>query len=333
MGDKVFVIGAGGWGTALSLVLRANGKKVSLWEFDPAYAARLKAERTNSKFLPGVDLPAGLEVVTTFEALKAASVAVLATPTMHARRVLEAAKPFFPKGCLLINVAKGIEQASLLTMSQVVAGSLKGLDYSFATLSGPSHGEEVARQVPTTVVAASKDKGAAERAQKLFNNPFFRVYTSSDLMGVELGGSVKNVIALAAGIADGLGVGDNTKAALMTRGLAEMTRLGTALGAKAATFAGLAGMGDLVVTCMSRHSRNRGVGEQLGKGRRLKDILAGMDMVAEGVGTAVSAKGLAEKAGVEMPICFEVNKVLFEDKPAKQALTDLMTRAPKSEEV
>lgn len=333
MGEKIFIIGAGGWGTALSLVLLANKKKVFLWEFDPSYAERLRAERTNSKFLPGVALPESLEVVTGFEGLKGADAVFLASPTPHMRRVLELARPHIRPGSLLVNVAKGIEQESLLTMSQVAAQALKGLDYSLVTLSGPSHGEEVARQVPTTVVAASRDRAAAEKTQKLLNNAIFRVYTSSDLLGVELGGSVKNVIALAAGIADGLGLGDNTKAALMTRGLAEMTRLGTALGAKPATFAGLAGMGDLVVTCMSRHSRNRGVGEQLGRGRKLKDILAGMDMVAEGVHTAVSAKGLAERAKVEMPICFEVNKVLFEDKPAKKALMDLMTRAPKSEEV
>jgi len=335
MTQRSFVLGAGGWGTALAQVLASKGQPVTLWEFDASYAAVLRDRRENPRFLPGVPLEKGIEIATSFEALTQSQLVVLAAPSAHLRGVLEQARPYFRPGQLLVNVAKGLERGSLLTMSQVVRQALDGPGTGFrvrlATLSGPSHAEEVARRVPTTVVAASDDPEAAREAQHRFSTAFFRVYTSSDLPGVELGGSLKNVIALAAGIVDGLGLGDNTKAALMTRGLAEMTRLGLSLGAQSGTFAGLAGMGDLVVTCMSRHSRNRSVGERLGRGERWEDIRQGMQQVAEGVFTAVAARDLAVRQGVEMPICAEAYAVLFDNKDPRQALHDLMTRSLKEE--
>ncbi len=335
MPEETFVLGSGGWGTALALLLESKGNPTTLWGFEAAQVARMRETRANPDFLPGARLPGALKLVSDFSALAEAGAVVLAVPSKFMRPVLEAARPFFRPGQLLVNVAKGVEQDSLLTMSEVIRQALEpsgsGFRFQLVTLSGPSHAEEVFRGVPTTVVAASDDEKASARAQELFTTPTFRVYTSPDLKGVELGGSLKNVVALAAGIVDGLDLGDNTKAALMTRGLAEMTRLGTALGAKGATFAGLAGMGDLVVTCMSRHSRNRSVGERLGKGEKWADIQKGMVQVAEGVTTAVSSRGLAGKAGVEMPICAEVYRVLFEAKPPRQALMELMSRAPKAE--
>lgn len=332
---KTFVIGAGGWGTALAMVLEKNGHQVSLWEYDKAYANEVRESRENSRFLKGVKLPDGLEIVTDFMDLESAELVLLVTPSAHLRATLARCLDEINKDQVLVIATKGVERGSLMTMSQVAEevfrDAKKDAPY-LASLSGPSHAEEVARRVPTTVVAAAEGK-AAEVVQKAFNNDLFRVYTTSDHLGVEIAGSLKNVIAVAAGIADGLGLGDNSKAALMTRGLAEISRLGVEMGADQNTFAGLAGMGDLVVTCMSKHSRNRGVGERLGKGESLSEIQAGMAMVAEGVVTAESALGLAKKYNVDMPICQAVGEILFQGKDARQALVDLMTREPKSEEV
>jgi glycerol-3-phosphate dehydrogenase (NAD(P)+) len=336
MPEKVTFLGAGGWGTALALLLREQGHQVRLWAHDPKHARELAESRENPAYLPGFRLPADIEVTPDFRCLLEAGVVVLAVPSAHLRKVLEEARPFFRPGQLLVNAAKGIEAGSLLTMSelcrQVLEPKGSGFHCGLATLSGPSHAQEVAARLPASVVAASDEPKAAARTQALFSASWFRVYTSRDLKGVELGGSLKNVIALAAGIADGLGLGHNARAALVTRGLAEITRLGLALGAQASTFAGLAGLGDLVLTCTSGLSRNRALGEALGKGGKWPEAGAGMKQVAEGVGTAVSADQLAARAGVELPICQEVRKVLFEGKAPRQALEALMARSPKPEE-
>jgi len=255
---------------------------------------------------------------------------VIVVPSHVVRSTAKAAAPHWPQGAWAVCASKGLEEETLLRMSQVLGQTLP-LETPLAALSGPSHAEEVSRRMPTTVVSASSDPQTAKKVQHAFHADYFRVYTSSDVVGVELGGSLKNVIAIAAGILDGLGLGDNTKAALMTRGLHEITRLGVALGAKSHTFAGLAGMGDLIVTCMSRHSRNRLLGEKIGKGATLSQALKEMVMVAEGVKTSTAAVALARQAKVEVPITEEVYKVLFEDKPAQQAVTSLLSRAAKSE--
>jgi glycerol-3-phosphate dehydrogenase (NAD(P)+) len=336
VGEKVAILGAGGWGTALAILLQSQGHQVSLWAHSKVHAEEMARSRSNPSYLPGASLPPDVQVGSDFTGLVEAQGVVLAVPSAHLRQVLTDARPFFRPGQWLVNVAKGIEQGSLMTMSQVAREVLEprgsGFRCGLATLSGPSHAEEVFHRMPTSVVAASEDARVAARVQAVFSAPWFRVYTSGDMGGVELAGSLKNDIALAAGIADGLGLGDNSKAALITRGLAEMTRLGVARGALAPTFAGLAGLGDLVVTCTSAHSRNRAVGIMLGKGGSWKEIGGGMKQVAEGVGTSISACALAEKAGVEIPICLEVRKMLFEGKAPRRALEDLMARQPKPEE-
>lgn len=336
MAEKIAILGAGGWGTALGILLRAQGHAVSLWAHSESHAAELRQSRKNPAYLPGAELPPDISIKSDFSDLVEAKLVVLAVPSAHLRQVLTDSRPFFRPGQILVNVAKGIEQGSLMTMSQVARQVLEpkgsGFRFSLATLSGPSHAEEVFHGMPTTVVAASEDARTAAKVQETFSTPRFRIYTSADLAGVELAGSLKNVMAVAAGIVDGLGLGDNSKAALITRGLAEMTRLGVALGAAAPTFAGLAGLGDLVVTCTSAHSRNRAVGVLIGKGGKWPQISGTMKQVAEGVGTSVSACALAEKAGVEMPICREVRMMLFEGKAPRQALEDLMARQPKPEE-
>lgn len=328
---KVSVIGAGGWGTTLAILLCEKGNDVIMWEYFPDYARVLAEKRENIKFLKGVKIPDKIDITGDLKkAVESSDTVVMAVPSHAFRQVLGNIKVFDYKKKFFISVIKGIEQKTLLRMSQVakdVLGKVK-----FAVISGPSHAEEVSRKVPTAVVAASDNKALAKEAQELFYTDNLRVYTNSDVTGVELGGSVKNVIAIAAGILDGLGAGANTKAALITRGLAEMKRLGKALGAKEATFFGLSGIGDLVVTCESGFSRNRTVGEQLGKGRKLKEILSGMEMVAEGVKTTESVYMIAEKHRVEMPIIREAYEVLYKDKPPKQSIMDLMTRKLKSEE-
>lgn len=329
---KAGVLGAGSWGTALAMIFRWNGHEVALWARDPELAHRLATEKRNERYLPGVVLPDGVCVSCSMEeAFAGAEFLVVAAPSHVLRPLLKAIPAaVLAKDCVVISAVKGIENDSFLRMSQVI-GEVLGERLPVVALSGPSHAEEVSRKIPTAVVAASPDLEVAKRAQAVLMGPTFRVYTHHDITGVELGGALKNIIALAAGIGDGAGFGDNTKAALMTRGLVEITRLGQRMGADPMTFAGLSGMGDLFVTCMSRHSRNRSVGEQIGRGRRLHEVLAGMQMIAEGVRTTQAAHALAQKIGVEMPITHEVYQVLFEDKPPVAAVSNLMTREAKVE--
>jgi len=330
---KITILSDGGWGSALSKVLCDNGHQVVMWGAFPEYIEEMKTTRENRKFLRGVKLHDALEFDSCMaSAVKDADLLVLATPTQYLRGVLTQLREVYSAGsnALLVNVAKGIEENTWLRISQMVAEILPEAPY--AVLSGPSHAEEVARQVPTAVVAASAKNEYAELVQKAFMNKYFRVYTGSDVVGVELGGALKNVIAIAAGIIDGMKLGDNTKAALMTRGVAEVGRLGEALGGSAQTFAGLSGIGDLIVTCCSGHSRNRYVGEELGRGRKLNEIIQSMNMVvAEGVRTSIGAYTLARKVNVQTPIIDEIYAVVHNDFDALKALEKLMNREGKNE--
>ncbi len=329
---KITVLNDGAWGTALSLVLVDNKHDVTMWGPFPEYINEMAVSRVNSKFLPCVKLDDRLKFEADIAAaVKDSEAILLASPSQYLRGVLEKFKPFFePSKQLIINVAKGIEVDTWLRMSEVVRDILGECRY--AVLSGPSHAEEVSRKVPTLVVAASANIADAEIVRDFFMNDYFRVYTTTDILSVELGGALKNVMAVAAGIIDGMKLGDNPKAALITRGIAEMSRLGVALGGNAQTFAGLSGVGDLIVTCTSGHSRNRHVGECLGKGQKLDEIISAMGMVvAEGVVTAKGAKHLADCAGVETPIITEIYNILYQNKSAVEAVYELMTRAPKAE--
>ena len=329
---KISVLSDGGWGTALSVVLCDNGHGVTLWGPFPDYLGEMRRTRRNDQFLKGVELPAALALESDLaRACVGADLVVLAAPSQYMRSLLQRLCSV-PRSSDLIylNVAKGIDTESCKRMSELVAEILGGVRY--AILSGPSHAEEVARRIPTAVMTASGDVAAAGAVQRTFMNHYLRIYTSDDVIGAELGGALKNILALAAGILDGMGMGDNTKAALMTRGIVEMARLGQALGGKAETFSGLSGIGDLIVTCTSRHSRNRHVGEELGKGRKLDEIQHEMGLVvAEGVKTASSAYQLARRVGVETPIIDEVYASLYENKDPRQALRDLMLRDAKPE--
>jgi glycerol-3-phosphate dehydrogenase (NAD(P)+) len=330
---RIGVLGAGGWGTALSLMLNQNGHDVSLWEFLPEYAAVLDKTRRNPDFLPGVTIPD--EVLITSEldsAVSGKDILLVTLPSHVVGPVADRISAGRIGDAVVVSASKGIENDSLMRMSQVLTERIHGLSMErVVVLSGPSHAEEVSRGIPTVVVAACSSVESAKRVQDVFHGPAFRVYTSSDVVGVELGGSFKNIIAIAAGISDGVGFGDNTKAAIMIRGIVEITRLGAAMGANPSTFAGLSGMGDLIVTCTSRHSRNRYVGEQMGAGKSLEEILKSMKMVAEGVRTTRSAVDLAAKYNVPMPITTEVFQILFNGKNPKKAVFDLMNRDPKAE--
>jgi glycerol-3-phosphate dehydrogenase (NAD(P)+) len=330
---KIAVLGAGGWGTTLAILLHTNKHQVTLWEYDKLYAESLKKSYLNTLYLPGIKIPDKIFITHDLkEASYKKDFLILAVPSQYLRSIMEKMRPGYIKDTILVSVAKGIENDSLLTMSQMLKGVLPFIDESqIGVLSGPSHAEEVSRKIPTAVVAASKDVHTSRKIQSAFMTSYFRVYSSTDILGVELGGSLKNVIAIGAGIIDGANLGDNTKAAIMTRGIAEMSRLGVAIGAKPETFAGLSGMGDLIVTCMSKHSRNRHVGEQIGSGLKLKNILETMQMVAEGVQTTKSALALGEKNKVETPIIKEVYNILFKDKDPVKATYDLMTRDMKME--
>jgi glycerol-3-phosphate dehydrogenase (NAD(P)+) len=329
---KTTVLSDGGWGTALALLLHGNGHAVTLWGPFADYVEQMRQTRRNPRFLPGAVLPEDLGLTASLEeALAGAELVVLAAPSKFMRGLLEQVAALPDRGNpLWVDVAKGIEIGTGKRVSQMVEELLGPARY--AVLSGPSHAEEVFRQVPTAVVVASADPADADLAQQAFMNENFRVYTVSDVIGVELGGALKNVLALAAGICDGMQLGDNSKAALMTRGIAEMARLGAALGGQPETFAGLSGVGDLIVTCMSQHSRNRHVGEELGRGRSLPEIQAEMGMVvAEGVTTAQSAFELARQAGVPTPIIDEIHDSLYEGKDPRLAVRSLMTREAKPE--
>jgi glycerol-3-phosphate dehydrogenase (NAD(P)+) len=323
---KVVILGDGAWGTALALVLERGGHAVALWSKFPDYAAEMREKRENSKFLPGAALPAAVDVVTG--APPPADLYIAAVPTQFIRPTFTELAPGIPKRALVACVAKGLEQSTGKRPSEIlreVMGKAR-----IVALSGPSHAPEVARGLPASVVAAGEAR-AAKAVQTLFNGTSVRVYTSGDLLGVELGGALKNVIALAAGITDGMGLGYNTKAALLTRGIVEMARLGVAMGARKQTFFGLSGIGDLITTTTFPAGRNLSVGRALGEGRKLDEILGAMHSVAEGVWTTKAAVALAKKHGVDMPITEELNKILYEGKPAKEALRDLMKRDQKAE--
>lgn len=327
---KISVLGAGSWGTALAVLLYNNGHEVTLWSALADEVKMLSEKREHETKLPGVRLPDNMEITTDLEkSLLDPDVAVLAVPSPFTRSTAHQMSSFTRKGQVVVNVAKGVEEHTLMTLSEIISEEIPQADV--CVLSGPSHAEEVGKGIPTTCVVSAEKRETAEFLQGIFMSPVFRVYTTPDILGVELGGALKNVIALAAGTADGLGYGDNTKAALITRGIAEIARLGTKMGAKIETFYGLSGMGDLIVTCASVHSRNRKAGYLMGKGYTMKEAMDEVKMVVEGVYSAKAAKSLAEKFQVEMPIIEEVNKVLFENKPAAEAVQDLMLRDKKVE--
>jgi glycerol-3-phosphate dehydrogenase (NAD(P)+) len=326
--EKVAVVGAGSWGTALSIVLADNGHEVRLWGHKPIQIEEINREHTNKKYLPDIRLPENVVGYSSLEeALSGLEIIVLAVPTKAIREVLGNIKKFQKKPLTIVHVSKGIEPDSLMTISALIEEELPlDLFESIVVLSGPSHAEEVSLRQPTTVTVSSKNMKAAERIQDLFINQHFRVYTNPDIMGVEIGGALKNIIALAAGISDGLGYGDNAKAALITRGLAEIARLGVKMGANPLTFAGLTGIGDLIVTCTSVHSRNWRAGNLLGKGKTLQEVLDNMGMVVEGVRTTKAAWQLAKEYDVNMPITNALYHVLFNNGNAKAAVDELMGR-------
>jgi glycerol-3-phosphate dehydrogenase (NAD(P)+) len=325
------VVGAGAWGTALADLLARNGHQVVLWAFEPDVVEAVNARHENSRFLPGAALDPALRATSSFaDALDGATLVCVATPSQHLRSILRQAAPSLSSRATVCVASKGIERDTLALMSDVVASEAPGR--AVVALSGPSFAAEVVARQPTAIVAASDDPVAAEMAQDAFSNRTFRIYTHDDIVGVELGGSLKNVMAVATGICEGAGFGFNSRAALITRGLAEMTRLGTAIGAKPATFAGLAGMGDLVLTCTGSLSRNRAVGIAVGKGATLDEALAGKETVAEGVATTKSALALAEREGVEMPIVSMVHRVLFDGLSANRGVTELMARELRAEQ-
>lgn len=324
------IIGAGSWGTALAVLLHRNGHKVTVWSIVESEIEMLKKEREHKDKLPGVSLPEDMIFTTNLEeAVKGRDVLVLAVPSPYTRTTSRNMASLVSEGQIIVNVAKGIEENSLLTLSQIIEEEIP--QAIVAVLSGPSHAEEVGRGIPTTIVVGARKKTTAEYLQNVFMNEVFRVYISPDMLGIELGAALKNVVALAAGIADGLGCGDNTKAALITRGIAEIARLGMAMGGKLETFSGLTGIGDLIVTCASMHSRNRRAGILIGKGYTMEQAMDEVKMVVEGVYSAKAAMGLAAKYHVQLPIIEQVNGVLFEGRPVDEAVKNLMLRDKKIE--
>lgn len=329
MPSKIAVVGAGSWGTALAVLLARKGFRVVLWARREELANNLRQYKENSAYLPGVILPDSILIETDLtETVDGAEVVVLSVPSHAVREAARMLRPHLKPETIVVNTAKGLEVDTGLRLSQVLAE--EGME-KLAVLSGPSHAEEVGRGLPTTVVVTSRQKKVAEYVQVIFMCPSFRVYTNPDVIGVELGGALKNIIALATGMSDGLGLGDNARAALMTRGLAEIARLGVAMGANPLTFAGLAGVGDLIVTCSSMYSRNRRAGISLGKGYPLEEVINKMGMVVEGVRTTAAARKLAQQLGVPMPITEEVYQVLYEGKPVRQCVAALMERKPTME--
>ena len=327
---EISIMGAGSWGTALAVLLEKNGHKVTIWSCIEDEVAMLNEKRQHESKLPGVVIPDDITITSDMEGcLERPDVCILAVPSPFTRNTARSMKSFVKPGQKIVNVAKGIEENTLMTLCDIIKEEIPQAEVS--VLSGPSHAEEVGRFIPTTCVVSSKDLKTAGYLQEIFMSPVFRVYTTTDMLGVELGGSLKNVIALAAGTADGLGYGDNTKAALITRGIAEISRLGTKMGARLETFYGLSGIGDLIVTCASVHSRNRKAGYLLGKGYTMDEAMKEVKMVVEGVYSAKAAAQLSEKYHVEMPIVAEVNKVLFQGKSADEAVRDLMLRDKKVE--
>lgn len=326
----ISIIGAGSWGTALAVLLHKNGHKITVWSIVEAEIEMLRKEHEHKDKLPGVKLPEDMVfTVSLEEAVKDKDILVLAVPSPYTRTTAHNMAPLVKEGQIIVNVAKGIEENSLLTLSQIVEEEIP--QAVVAVLSGPSHAEEVGRGIPTTIVVGARNKSTAEYLQNIFMNEVFRVYISPDMLGIELGAALKNVVALAAGIADGLGYGDNTKAALITRGIAEIARLGMAMGGKIETFSGLTGIGDLIVTCASMHSRNRRAGILIGKGYTMEQAMDEVKMVVEGVYSAKAAMGLAEKYQVQLPIIEQVNNVLFKGMPVDEAVKNLMLRDKKIE--
>ncbi len=326
----ISIIGAGSWGTALALLLYNNGHRVTVWSIMEQEIEMLRKEHEHKDKLPGVKLPDDMVFTSDLEAaVTGKDVLVLAVPSPYTRSTSHNMSPFVKEGQIIINVAKGIEEATLFTLSEIIEDEIPQAEA--AVLSGPSHAEEVGRGIPTTIVVGARKKDTAEYLQNIFMNEVFRVYISPDVLGIELGAALKNVVALAAGIADGLGYGDNTKAALITRGIAEIARLGTAMGGKWETFCGLTGIGDLIVTCASMHSRNRRAGILIGQGHTMEEAMAEVKMVVEGVYSAKAAMGLAEKYNVQLPIIEQVNEVLFCGKSAAEAVGSLMLRDKKIE--
>lgn len=327
---QVGVIGAGSWGIALAKVLHTNGNGVTVWSIVKEEIAMLQEKHEHVDKLPGVALPEDMIFTTNLEeAISGKKYLILAVPSVFTRSTAKSMAPYVKEGQVIVCVAKGIEETTLMTLSDIVEEEIPMADV--AVMCGPSHAEEVGVGLPTTVVAGAKKREVAEGIQDIFMNEVFRVYTSSDVLGMELGGSLKNVIALAAGMADGLGYGDNTKAALITRGISEMSRLAIKMGAKPETLSGLTGIGDLIVTCESKHSRNRKAGMLIGQGYTMQQAMDEVKMVVEGVYSAKAAIGLAKKYEVDMPIIEGVNRVLFEDMPAKEAVLELMAREKKAE--
>lgn len=332
---QIAVLGAGSWGTALAVLLAGTGHTVTLWARREEAAARIRRERHNPSYLPDVIIPEAIHVTADLEAsAEGKDLWLVATPSQSVREVARRVAPLAQPDLVVVSVAKGIENGTLFTTTQVLADVLGAAvpPARIGVLYGPSHAEEVAEGKPTAVVAAAPDPDVAGEIQAVFMAPSLRVYVNADVIGVEIAGSVKNVLAIAAGISDGVGYGDNTKAAIVTRGIAEIKRLGLAMGAEASTFAGLAGIGDLVVTCMSRHSRNRYLGEQIGRGKSLEEVEREMQMVAEGVRTTASVHELARRHGVEMPITEAVYAILFEGQKPEDAVDALMGRAAKHED-
>ena len=327
---QIGVIGAGSWGTALAITLSGKGHQVKIWDVNPEHLKELSENRENVRYLPGIKFNDNLQIAKTVEeAVSGAELVLFSAPAQHFRSALENAMPYLKPEMILVNVAKGIEQKTLLRMSEIAFDKLP--DAKYVVLSGPSHAEEVGRNLPTTVAAACKDLALAEEVQDIFITERFRVYTTEDVVGVELGGALKNIIALAAGISDGMGFGDNAKAALMTRGLAEIKRLGLKMGADPATFAGLTGVGDLIVTCTSMHSRNRRCGIMIGEGMDPKEATEKVGMVVEGMFTTEAAYDLSRREQVEMPITEQLYNVINGKTSAADAETLLMGREKKHE--
>lgn len=329
---KVGILGGGSWGTTLAILLYEKGLSVKIWEFSDEQVEIISKKRENIKFLPGIFIPQEIEITSCLEdVVKDSKVIVIAIPSQVVREVVKRLPPMITPDVVIVSGVKGLEISTMKRISEVI-GEYLPQETKVGVISGPSHAEEVSRKIPTAIVAAAQDEKIAKFIQDIFLTPSLRVYTNTDLVGVELGGALKNIIAIAAGISDGLELGDNTKAALITRGLVEIIQIGRILGAREPTFLGLSGLGDLVVTCTSGYSRNRYLGEMIGKGSSLQEVLSSMVMVAEGVSTTKATKELAKKVNIELPITNEVYKVLFESKSPKQAVSDLMLRSAKAEE-
>lgn len=328
---RISILGAGSWGTALSNVVSDNKHEVILWARRRELAEEINQIKENREYLPGAKINSSIVVTHDLEyAVKNSEIVILATPSQALRSILREAKKYITKDSIILNASKGIENESLMRMSEVIKEEMPQ-NSLIAVISGPSHAEEVIRRYPTAVVVASKDKRVLKVLQEVFINNYFRVYRNYDVIGVELGGALKNIIAICSGVSEGLGYGDNTRAALITRGIIEIMRLGKKLGAKSSTFSGLSGIGDVIVTCSSMHSRNRRAGIEIGKGKKVDEVVKSTKMVIEGIYATKAAKKLSDLYNVEMPITQEAYKVLFEDKDPKKAVDDLMARRGKIE--